>query len=185
MGPGTRNFKQLIGRNANELGKATENGGGDSPPPLGAIGSSKKPRSTAMGTRRGGPGLENSGRHTRISKQPIGGNADELQKTMENGGKELGGRGSPSPLPQFPFQSAPPADGGAGEAVSPIGESPPPGELSYPTNNRRSRPSEGTSLRSSAPLVSRHPARSVNSPMGGAGWPRIFNRPPIAQMGAD
>ena len=129
--------------------------------------------------------FRNSGPPTRISKQLIGGNADELRTSTANDGRGRGERLSPSSLPQFPFQSAPPADGGAGEAVSPIGESPPPGEFRPPTMNRRSRPSEGTSLRSSAPLVSRHPARSVNSPMGGAGWPRIFNRPPIPRIGSD
>ena len=42
---------------------------------------------------RGGwrAGFKNSGPWTRIAKQLIGGNADELQTTMENGGKGLGG----------------------------------------------------------------------------------------------
>ena len=121
----------------------------------------------------GGAGFENSGPWTRISKQLIGGNADEPRKRTANGGRELGERVFPSSLPQFPLQSAAAANGGAEEAVPSIGEPPPTGEFRPKTTSQRRRTSEGSPLRSSAPSVARHPRPSVNSPMGGPGWPRF------------
>ena len=44
----------------------------------------------------GGGGLWNSGPRTRISKQLIGGNADELKRNTGEDGEELGERVSPS-----------------------------------------------------------------------------------------
>ena len=142
-------------------------------------------RSTQMGAGWGGPVLKIWVLGPEISKQLIGGNANELQKGMGKNGRRLGERVSPSSIPKFPLQSAAAADGGVWEAVPRIGEPPPPGEFRLQSAGRRRRTSEGTSLRSSAPLVSRHSARSANSPTGGAGSPRIFKRPPITRIGAD
>ena len=127
----------------------------------------------ANGRGVGRAGFENSGPWTRIFKQLIGGNADELQKGMGKDGRRFGERVSPSSIPKFPLQSAAAADGGVGEAVPRIGDPPPPGEFRLQSAGRRRRTSEGTSLRSSAPLVSRHSARSANSLTGGPGWPPI------------
>ena len=63
--------------------------GGDSPPPSRTIGGTKPP---IDGYRRmaGGGGIWNSGPPTRISKQLIGRNADELKKKTGEGREELG-----------------------------------------------------------------------------------------------
>ena len=89
-------------------------GGGDSPPPSKAIGRSKKPRSTGMGSRRGGAGLENSGPTTRISKQLSSGNADELQTRAGNGGKRLGEQLSLSRVSSIPAPISPRGRWGGG-----------------------------------------------------------------------
>ena len=89
---------------------------------------------------------------------------EQGRKTAENDS----GRNSPRVvLPQFPFPSAAVADGGGRGGGPRIGEPPPAGEFRPQTSNRRSRPSEGASLRSSAPSVVGHSPRSANSPMRG------------------
>ena len=56
----------------------------------------------ANGLGEGGVGFGNSGPPTRIPRQIIGGNADELQKWTENEGRMLGELVSPNKLPLIP-----------------------------------------------------------------------------------
>ena len=64
--------------------------------------------------QRGEGGFENSGPRTRISKQLIGGNADELQARAGNGGKRLGEQLSPSRLSSIPAPIGPRGRWGTG-----------------------------------------------------------------------
>ena len=101
---------------ADGAGRGTEQiGGGDSPPPLGAIGGSKEPPIDGNGAQRGEGRFENSGPRTRISKQLIGGNADELQPREGNGGKRLGEQLSPSRRSSIPAPIGPRGRWGAGD----------------------------------------------------------------------
>ena len=104
-------------------------GGGDSPPPSGTIGDSKEPRSKRLGEEGGGGRL-------RIRASPLqfpSNSSAETPMSCKQGRKTAeNDSGSDSPrviLPQFPSQSAPGADGGAGEVVPQIGEPPPAGEF--------------------------------------------------------
>ena len=65
-------------------------------------GDRKSPRLKRMRAGRGGAGFGNSGPWTRISKQLIGGNADELRKRTENGGRRLGRESPLAPSPPIP-----------------------------------------------------------------------------------
>ena len=65
--------------------------------------------------QRGEARFENSGPRTRILKQLIGGNADELQPREGNGGKRLGEQLSPSRLSSIPAPIGPRGRWGAGD----------------------------------------------------------------------
>ena len=104
-------------------------GVGDSPPPSGTIGDSKEPQSKQMGEERGGGLLK-------IRPLPLQFPCSSLAETLmsyKRGRKTAeNASGSDAPqvvLPQFLSQSAPGADGGAGEVVPQIGEPPPAGKF--------------------------------------------------------
>ena len=77
----------------------------------------------------------NSGPRTRIPRQLIGGNADELPKRTGNGGRMLGERVSPSKLPPIPAPIGPRGrwmGGGGGSpnrGTASRGQIPPPKDL--------------------------------------------------------
>ena len=70
-------------------------------------GNRKSPRLKRMRAGRGGAGFDNLGPWTRISKQLIGRNADELWKRMEIGGRRLGSE-SPQALSPNSHSNRPP-----------------------------------------------------------------------------
>ena len=150
---------RIGGRGDAAHGEGRDKGGSgeeEPPPSPRTIGGSKNPRSKRMGSGREGVGLGNSGPRTRIPRQLIGGNADELPERTENEGRVLGELVSPTKLPQLPTPIGPrgPMEGRAGvgsqiEEPRPEGESPPnrPAERG---DLRRKASSEGLHLRSLA-----------------------------------
>ena len=134
----------------------------------------------------GGRGVcGNSGPRTRIPRQLIGGNADELPKRTGNGGRMLGERVSPSKLPPIPAPIGPRGrwmGGGGGSpnrGTASRGQIPPPKDLPNVQIFGGRHPQKVCTFgRSPSPP-------SANSPTCGVGWPRIFNRLPFARTGAD
>ena len=131
--------------------------GEEEPPPSPrTIGGSKNPRSKRMGSGREGVGLGNSGPRTRIPRQLIGGNADELPERTENEGRVLGELVSPSKLPPNPTPIGPRGrwrdrGGWVPKSRNPLPRAnPPPKRPAERGDLRRKASSEGLHLRSLA-----------------------------------
>ena len=109
-----------------------------------------------MGSGREGLGFGNPGPRTRIPRQLIGGNADELPERTENEGRVLGELVSPSKLPPNPTPIGPRGrwrDRGGGfpnRGTPSRGRIPPPKRPAERGDLRRKASSEGLHLRSLA-----------------------------------
>ena len=108
-----------------------------------------------MGSGRERVGFGNPGPRTRIPRQLIGGNADELPERTENEGRVLGELVSPSKLPPIPTPIGPGADGGTGG--SPNRGTPSRGRIPPKNTCQTRRSSEEGLLRRSAPSAVGHP----------------------------